>query len=318
MLFYFERVLVLLLSILTISSASTCPVFDPSKFNATGSTTFPGFEFDKHNPPLTNNTWRLTTGVSASSPDSATVPQTLSQTLWLDTAVGSTPPLPANPPYTACLIPLSRNASAAGPIHSTTPSSPTCLGLFSSSCHARVLRTATDTILASLLTSPASSLSSTETSRICANFVDAIISNLHFLCPDPSDNAESWAAPVSAAGLFLHHPSCNASSGGSAYGDAEIISIGFDESAAAQGTDSEIPTYEQLVRQPTPLIFTAFQKEANADGTRWVDTRFVCVTADRVRAGSEVASGSAGVRRGGGALGWVLALALAGLGLGVL
>ena len=139
-----ERVVLFLFSILTLSSAAntSCPAYDPSIYNATGSIIFPGFEFNKYNPPLTNNnTWRLITGIFTFYPpkNHPKYHRTLTQILRLDTAAGdstTTPQTPSFPsPYTACLTFFSRNASAAKPLPSTTiPSSPVCAGLFSSAC----------------------------------------------------------------------------------------------------------------------------------------------------------------------------------------
>ena len=313
----FERVLLFLLSILTLSSAAntaantSCLTFDPSIYNATGAITFPGFELNKHNPPLTsNNTWRLTTGVftyllGSTSPKH---PGTLTQEIWLDTAAGSTPPLSSIPPYTACLIFLSRNASAASPLPSTPiPSSPDCAGLFSSACHTRVIQTATDTLLAELKGTTFSSSSSQGANSICDRFADTVYSNLQSSCPDPGDRAQSWGPFTGVGPLFLDtYAPCVANSAG---GGESIIGVGYDETAASeQGMDTAIPSYENLVKQPTPVLLTAWWKEEGKGGAMWADSRFVCVTADRKRVGTgpvginaTSATGN-GARVGGGRL----------------
>ena len=73
------------------------------------------------------------------------------------------------------------------------------------------------------------------------------------------------------------------------------------------------------MKQPTPVLITAWWKEAGKDGKMWADSRFVCVTADRARVGKGtqgVPPTSDGARMGWGRLGKVFGLVFS-VGVGV-
>ena len=82
--------------------------------------------------------------------------------------------------------------------------------------------------------------------------------------------------------------------------------------------DTAIPSYENLVKQPTPVLLTAWWKEEGKGGAMWADSRFVCVTADKKRVKGSQAEGktSAGARVGEGWWGKMVVLVV-GVGVSV-